>query len=284
MSRPRKCRRVCHFPYILGFSPEYPDDDGVDVSVENGTVSDNREKAAGGYSAWAAEAERNTVVMTVDEYETIRLIDKEGMSQEQCSDFMQIARTTVQHIYTSARKKLADALVDGRPLRIGGGDYQLCDGGNAMCCRNTCWKQEFSRIYAGPKGEGIMRIAVTYENGDIFQHFGHTEYFKVYDAEDGKVVSSEVVSTEGNGHGALAGILRAMNVDVLICGGIGGGARNALAAEGVELYGGVSGSADAAVEKLLAGRLDFDPEAKCSGHEGHEHGHGHTCGSHSCGR
>lgn len=282
MSRPRKCRRVCHFPYILGFSPEYPDDDGVDVSVENGTVSDNREKAAGGYSAWAAEAERNTVVMTVDEYETIRLIDKEGMSQEQCSDFMQIARTTVQHIYTSARKKLADALVDGRPLRIGGGDYQLCDGGNAMCCRNTCWKQEFSRIYAGPKGEGIMRIAVTYENGDIFQHFGHTEYFKVYDAEDGKVVSSEVVSTEGNGHGALAGILRAMNVDVLICGGIGGGARNALAAEGVELYGGVSGSADAAVEKLLAGKLDFDLEAKCSGHEGHEHGH--TCGSHSCGR
>lgn len=282
MSRPRKCRRVCHFPYILGFSPEYPDDDGIDVSVENGTVSDDREKAADGYSAWAAEAERNTVVMTVDEYETIRLIDKEGMSQEQCSDFMQIARTTVQHIYTSARKKLADALVDGRPLRIGGGDYQLCDGGNAMCCRNTCWKQEFSRIYAGPKGEGIMRIAVTYENGDIFQHFGHTEYFKVYDAEDGKVVSSEVVSTEGNGHGALAGILRAMNVDVLICGGIGGGARNALAAEGVELYGGVSGSADAAVEKLLAGRLDFDPEAKCSGHEGH--GHGHTCGSHSCGR
>lgn len=282
MSRPRKCRRVCHFPYILGFSPEYPDDDGVDVSVENGTVSDNREKAADGYSAWAAEAERNTVVMTVDEYETIRLIDKEGMSQEQCSDFMQIARTTVQHIYTSARKKLADALVDGRPLRIGGGDYQLCDGGNAMCCRNTCWKQEFSRIYAGPKGEGIMRIAVTYENGDIFQHFGHTEYFKVYDAEDGKVVSSEVVSTEGNGHGALAGILRAMNVDVLICGGIGGGARNALAAEGVELYGGVSGSADAAVEKLLAGKLDFDPEAKCSSHEGHEHGH--TCGSHSCGR
>lgn len=252
------------------------------MSVENGTVSDNREKAADGYSAWAAEAERNTVVMTVDEYETIRLIDKEGMSQEQCSDFMQIARTTVQHIYTSARKKLADALVDGRPLRIGGGDYQLCDGGNAMCCCNTCWKQEFSRIYAGPKGEGIMRIAVTYENGDIFQHFGHTEYFKVYDAEDGKVVSSEVVSTEGNGHGALAGILRAMNVDVLICGGIGGGARNALAAEGVELYGGVSGSADAAVEKLLAGKLDFDPEAKCSGHEGHEHGH--TCGSHSCGR
>ena len=127
-----------------------------------------------------------------------------------------------------------------------------------------------------------MRIAVTYENGEIFQHFGHTEFFKVYDAEDGKVVSSEVVSTEGYGHGALAGILGAMDVDVLICGGIGGGAKTALSAEGIRLYGGVSGSADAAVEDLLAGKLGFDPDVRCSQHGSHEHGG--TCGSHSCGR
>lgn len=127
-----------------------------------------------------------------------------------------------------------------------------------------------------------MRIAVTYENGEIFQHFGHTEYFKVYDTEDGNVVSSKVVSTEGNGHGALAGILSAMDVDTLICGGIGGGARSALATEGIELCGGVSGSADDAVKKLLAGELDFDPDVQCSHHGGHDHGH--NCGSHSCGR
>ena len=125
-----------------------------------------------------------------------------------------------------------------------------------------------------------MRIAVTYENGEIFQHFGHTENFKIYDAEDGKIISSEVVSTQGNGHGALAGILRAMNVDALICGGIGGGAKNALAAEGITLYGGVSGSADQAAEDLLAGKLGFNPDVQCSHHGSGEH----SCGEHSCSR
>ena len=78
-----------------------------------------------------------------------------------------------------------------------------------------------------------MRIAVTYENGQIFQHFGHTETFKIYDVEEGKVVHSEVVDTNGSGHGALAGVLNALNADVLICGGIGGGAQTALAAAAV---------------------------------------------------
>ena len=126
-----------------------------------------------------------------------------------------------------------------------------------------------------------MRIAVTYENGEIFQHFGHTEEFKVYDVQDGKVVASEVVDTNGQGHGALAGVLTALKADVLICGGIGGGAQMALAAAGIKLYGGVSGSADAAVEALLAGNLDYNPAVKCNYHG--EHGEGHTCGEHGCG-
>ena len=96
-----------------------------------------------------------------------------------------------------------------------------------------------------------MRIAVTYENGQVFQHFGHSEQFKVYDVEDGKVVKSEVIGTNGQGHGALAGFLLQGNVDVLICGGIGGGAQAALSAAGIRLYGGVTGDADAAVEALL---------------------------------
>ena len=99
-----------------------------------------------------------------------------------------------------------------------------------------------------------MRIAVTYEDGQVFQHFGHTEMFKVYDVEDGKVSDSQVVDTNGQGHGALAGVLKALKVDALICGGIGGGARAALDAGGIKLYGGVSGSADAAVEALLNGK------------------------------
>ena len=128
-----------------------------------------------------------------------------------------------------------------------------------------------------------MRIAVTYENGEIFQHFGHTEQFKLYDVEDGKIVSSQVVDTNGSGHGALAGLLLAMHADVLICGGIGGGAQMALAEAGIRLYGGVSGSADQAVNALIAGNLSFNPDVRCSHHD-HAHGDGaHTCGDHGCG-
>ncbi len=127
-----------------------------------------------------------------------------------------------------------------------------------------------------------MRIAVTYENGLIFQHFGHTKEFKVYDVEDGRVVSSQVVNTNGSGHGALAGVLSGLKADVLICGGIGGGAQMALAAANVRLYGGVSGEADRAVEAFLAGELDYDPHVRCDHHD-HEHDHGHTCGDHGCG-
>ncbi|MBE6844672.1 MAG: dinitrogenase iron-molybdenum cofactor biosynthesis protein [Ruminococcus sp.] len=126
-----------------------------------------------------------------------------------------------------------------------------------------------------------MRIAVTYENGQVFQHFGHTEQFKIYDVSDGEIVKEEVVSTMGSGHGALAGFLSANNVQVLICGGIGGGAQNALAQAGIRFYGGVSGMADDAVKALMSGTLGFNPEVKCSHHN---HGEdGHTCGSHGCG-
>ena len=126
-----------------------------------------------------------------------------------------------------------------------------------------------------------MTIAVTYENGQIFQHFGHTERFKIYTTEDGKIINSEVVDTNGSGHGALAGLLSALGVDALICGGIGGGAQMALAQAGIKLYGGVSGSCDAAVEALLGGTLGFNPNVKCDHHD--HHGEGHTCGDHGCG-
>ena len=127
-----------------------------------------------------------------------------------------------------------------------------------------------------------MRIAVTYENGQIFQHFGHTEQFKVYDVADGKVVESNVVGTNGSGHGALATLLAGNKVDVLICGGIGGGAQMALAEAGIKLYGGVSGDADAAVDALLRQELDYNPDVKCN-HHGEEHEHHGNCGSGGCG-
>ena len=131
-----------------------------------------------------------------------------------------------------------------------------------------------------------MKIAVTYENGEVFQQFGHTEQFKVYEVNDGKVTESHIVDTNGQGHGALAGFLQMEKVDVLICGGIGGGARTALAEAGIELLPGASGNADEQVEAYLAGALNYDPDTLCSHH--HE-GEGHDCGGvhegwgHHCG-
>ena len=129
-----------------------------------------------------------------------------------------------------------------------------------------------------------MKIAVTYEpNGQIFQHFGHTEQFKFYEVTDHTITKVDIVPTLGSGHGALAGFLQQYGVDVLICGGIGGGAQAALAEAGIRLYGGVQGSADAAVAALLDGSLDYNPNVHCNHHD-HEHGEGgHTCGSHGCG-
>ena len=117
-----------------------------------------------------------------------------------------------------------------------------------------------------------MILAVTYDRGEVFQHFGHTENFKLYTVEDGKIVSSQVVNTNGQGHGALGGFLRSYQVDALICGGIGGGARNALANAGIQLYPGVSGNADDAVAALLSGSLNYDPDTMCS-----HHGPDHVC-------
>ena len=131
-----------------------------------------------------------------------------------------------------------------------------------------------------------MKIAVTYDNGNIFQHFGKTEFFKVYEVEDNKVISSEVIGSNGTGHGALAGLLAEQDVDVLICGGIGGGAQVALEEAGVELCAGAQGDVDQAVEAYLKGEL-VSTGANCDHHheEGHSCGHheeGHSCGG-NCG-
>ena len=112
--------------------------------------------------------------MALDEFETIRLLDREGMTQEQCAERMGVARTTVTAIYESARRKIAEALVDGKQLLIRGGNYRLSNQGPEKIIQ---------------KGIDCMRIAVTYENGEIFQHFGHTEQFKLYDVENGKIVA-----------------------------------------------------------------------------------------------
>ena len=222
MPRPCKRRRVCGHPSCGRFGPA--------------------EQAHG----------QPEVLMGLDEFETIRLIDLEGLTQEQCAAQMNVARTTVQAIYGTARRKLAQCLVNGRALVIEGGDYELCSAASAQeCpgwgCRGRC---RWSNCQPN-KEENIMKIAVTYDNGQIFLHFGHTEQFKLYDVEDGKVTAQTVVDAGGEGHGALA-------------------------QAGIRLYGGVKGEADAAVEALLRGELTYDPNARCDHHD-HAHGEGH-CG------
>ena len=130
-----------------------------------------------------------------------------------------------------------------------------------------------------------MRIAVTYENGQIFQHFGHTQQFKVYEVVGDKIAGSALINAEGSGHGALVGYLMVFGVDVLICGGIGPGAQNALNQIGMKLCAGVSGDADAAVEAFLAGELECLEGATCDHHgEHHSCGEDHSCGDHhDCG-
>ena len=248
MPRPSKRRRICDLPPCRRFEP------------------------------CGAQQESLPVILTLDEYETIRLIDFLGLTQEQCAAQMCVARATVQAIYGGARAKLARSLVMGIPIEIGGGDVVLCEQGNesgqcAACPghgrmkngRNTC-----------------MKIAVTYDHGQVYQHFGHCAQFKLYEIEEGKVVSSKIIDATGSGHSLLAGFLMMNGVDDLICGGIGGGAQMALRGFGIRIHGGVQGDADAAVDALLDGTLQASDAPNCSHHDAH-HGEDHVCGEHGCG-
>ena len=124
-----------------------------------------------------------------------------------------------------------------------------------------------------------MRIAVTYKDGQVFQHFGRSEFFKIYDVKDGQIITTVIIPTNGNGHGALGAFLSQAKVDALICGGIGAGARHVLNNFNITIYPGVSGDADEACKAFIAGNLNYQPDIEC-----HDHDHeGHDCGSHDCG-
>lgn len=240
MPRTTKCRKICSFPDFYSFVPEEADVGNIE-----------------------------TVMMSLDEYETVRLLDYEGLNQEECALRMGVARTTVTAMYESARKKLVSALAEGKRLRIAGGNIEIDRERSGFC------------VNLKSKGDKAMRVAVSYDNGKVFGHFGRTEHFKVYDIEDGKVVNSQILGTNGEGCGALAGILNIADVDALICGGIGGGAVNAIEEAGIKLYAGASGSADAVVETLIAGTLEAIGEANCDHHD-HEHSEGHSCRHGKC--
>lgn len=215
-------------------------------------------------------ASGDAIDMTVDELEALRLCDLEGLNQEAVAQQMGIARATVAAICSRAHRKVANALVNGRALIIEGGNIAY----SPITTATAVWPA---------KEVDTMRVATTYDNGNIFMHFGRSEQFKIYDIQDGKVLNEQVVGTDGTGHGALAGLLANGGVDTLICGGIGGGAINALAQAGITVYADAQGSCDACVEALIAGTLAQTGEATCDCHgHGHDHTHEHgdSCSCH----
>ena len=139
-------------------------------------------------------------------------------------------------------------------------------------CRVYNYEAEEIRIFEMEEGKITMKIAVTYDNGQVFQHFGHTKQFKVYEVTDGKVQTVIILNTYGSGHGALAGFLKQNGIDALICGGIGMGAKQALAEADIRLYGGVVGDSDQAIANLLANKLTFNPDEECL-----HHNHDNNC-------
>lgn len=217
------------------------------------------------------------VELRLDELEALRLVDLEEFDQAKAAQHMEISRGTLQRLLYAAHRRVALALTTGRSIAI-------AENGNAVpapgcrsfsTCRFCCRSSETA---AKLKTQGeTMIIAVTCENDNVFQHFGHTPSFALFTVEENRLTGRTDLPTGESGHGALAGLLKEHNVDVLICGGIGGGARSALAEAGIQLYPGASGSADAQVEALLAGSLAYDPNTVCSHHD---HGEGHTCGHH----
>lgn len=255
MPRPCRCRRVCAEPLVETFGPYPASQDG----------------------------ELDPVVLLVEEYEALRIVDYERRTHEQCAAQMRVSRTTVTEIYERARHKVADALVNGRTLVIRGGNYEVCAGSCAHECAGRCrWKYgELALAMQNLAGDEIMRIAIPVKNENIYQHFGMASTFKVYEIEEKAVVNAFLIEAAGTGHGAKVGPLVENKVDCVICGGIGEDAMAQLAGAGIFLIAGVSGDADEAVAGALAHTLkaDFRAAAAKSRHQyRHQHGRGEGCG------
>ena len=208
---------------------------------------------------------QSDVNLLLEEWEALRLVDYAGMEQTQAALSMGISRQSVQMLVSSARTKLARAVVEGLPLQIIGEQEQ---------------SQQTDLRYEERTRK--MKIAVTAQHTQVFPHFGRTPEFYLVTSEDGKIVEEEIIAAPAEGHGALVGFLVSQGVDTLICGGGGGGAVNGLRAAGIQVYAGAAGSAKEQVLSLLSGQLPQQGEANCDHHDehDHEHQHGHGCGHH----
>lgn len=208
VARPRKCRKVCQMPETREFRP----------------VGDSSCEAA--------------VILTVDEYEAIRLIDKQGFSQEECSTYMQVARATVQLIYNSARKKLAEALVDGLPLRIEGGEYRLCDGKEEFCSCGGCKKHRLRCFERRMKEEDIVKIAIPLDENqkDVCIVLARAPYFLFREEGKDTIVENPAAQAHGGAGIQAAQFLVDNAVNVLITVRCGQNAADVCKAAEMKIY------------------------------------------------
>lgn len=227
MPRRKKCRKVCQMPHMQEFRPvgDAPCDD--------------------------------VVILSVDEYEAIRLIDKQGFSQEECSSYMQVARTTVQLIYNSARKKLADALVDGLTLRIEGGDYRLCDGTEEYCGCGGCHKHRCGQMMKA-KEEGHMRIAIPLDENkqDVCIVLARAPYFLFHDKSGDTIVENPAAEAPGGAGIQVAQFLVDNGVTALITVRCGQNAADVFTAAGMKIYKSVNKTAAAELAAFADGKLE----------------------------
>ncbi len=229
MPRPRKCRRVCRLPENRGFTPLNTGTDG------------------------------SPVVLSVDEYESIRLIDREGFSQEQCGEYMKIARTTVQQIYTVARKKLADALVEGRPLRIEGGDYQLCDGNADHCNRSFCCMRRCHREISNEKEKSTMKIAIPLDEDQcsVCPSFGRAPFYLMNNGESSEILANPAADAEGGAGLKAAQFLVDHCVTVVITPRCGQNSADVMQAAEMKIYKSQGSSAEENLEAFRDGKLEM---------------------------
>ncbi len=226
--RPKKCRKVCQMPAAREFRPV--GEDG----------------AAG------------AVILSVDEYESIRLIDRQGFSQEECASYMQVARTTVQMIYNNARKKLADALVEGRPLRIEGGDYRLCDGQEDDCSCGGCRKHRRDLPHDRNKEEHAMKIAIPLDENkqDVCIVLARAPYFLFREGDAETILENPAAQAQGGAGIQAAQFLVDNAVDVLITLRCGQNAADVFTAAGMKIYKSTHKAAADDLKALEEGTLE----------------------------
>lgn len=236
MSRPRKSRRVGELPRCNCLYPQQK------ITLQNVNKST---------CFISANDVTNKVTMTIDEYETIRLIDYKNLTQEECAAQMDVARTTITAMYTTARKKIAQSIVESKILEIVGGNYMECQG---RFCRKL--PQPLTELPTEDVSFD-MKIAVPCQRDMIFQQFGISESFKFYTIKNGKIEKSEFIKAENAEHKALIDFLINHKIDSLVCGGIGQKAKQYLLQAGIVIYSGVSGNADNQVQKLIKEKLNY---------------------------